>query len=372
MIVGVPTEVKSEEYRIALTPVGARELTARGHRIMVQAGAGRGSAISDEDFAAVGAEIVPSAADVFGGAELILKVKEPQPSEIAQLGSGQILFTFLHLAAYPEEGKGLVVGGATAIAYETVQLPSGALPLLAPMSEIAGRLAAQAGAHFLERPHGGRGVLIGGAAGVPPARVTVIGAGSAGTNAAMIAAGMGAAVTILDINVDRLRHLDELHHGRIVTIRSSIYALDEIIPTSDLVIGAVLVPGARAPIVVTEDQVAGMRPGSVVVDISIDQGGCIATARETTHTDPTYLVGEVIHYAVGNIPGAVPRTSTYALTNATLPYTVALAESLEAGFAAYPELVRGVNVANGVVTNRAVAAALGAPYHDPLEALQIT
>jgi len=372
VIVGVPTEVKSEEYRIALTPVGARELTARGHRIMVQAGAGRGSAISDEDFAAVGAEIVSSAAEVFGGAELILKVKEPQPSEIAQLGSGQILFTFLHLAAYPEEGKGLVVGGATAIAYETVQLPSGALPLLAPMSEIAGRLAAQAGAHFLERPHGGRGVLIGGAAGVPPARVTVIGAGSAGTNAAMIAAGMGAAVTILDINVDRLRHLDELHHGRIVTIRSSIYALDEIIPTSDLVIGAVLVPGARAPIVVTEDQVAGMRPGSVVVDISIDQGGCIATARETTHTDPTYLVGEVIHYAVGNIPGAVPRTSTYALTNATLPYTVALAESLEAGFAAYPELVRGVNVANGVVTNRAVAAALGAPYHDPLEALQIT
>jgi alanine dehydrogenase len=372
VIVGVPTEVKSEEYRIALTPVGARELTARGHRVMVQEGAGSGSAISDEDFAAVGAEIVSSAAEVFGVAELILKVKEPQPSEIAQLGSGQILFTFLHLAAYPEEGKGLVAGGATAIAYETVQLPSGALPLLAPMSEIAGRLAAQAGAHFLERPHGGRGVLIGGAAGVPPARVTVIGAGSAGTNAAMIAAGMGAAVTILDINVDRLRHLDELHHGRIVTIRSSIYALDEIIPTSDLVIGAVLVPGARAPIVVTEDQVARMRPGSVVVDISIDQGGCIATARETTHTDPTYLVDEVIHYAVGNIPGAVPRTSTYALTNATLPYTVALAESLEAGFAAYPELVRGVNVANGVVTNRAVAAALGAPYHDPLEALQIT
>jgi alanine dehydrogenase len=372
VIVGVPTEVKSEEYRIALTPVGARELTARGHRVMVQEGAGGGSAISDEDFAAVGAEIVSSAAEVFGAAELILKVKEPQPSEIAQLGSGQILFTFLHLAAYPEEGKGLVAGGATAIAYETVQLPSGALPLLAPMSEIAGRLAAQAGAHFLERPHGGRGVLIGGAAGVPPARVTVIGAGSAGTNAAMIAAGMGAAVTILDINVDRLRHLDELHHGRIVTIRSSIYALDEIIPTSDLVIGAVLVPGARAPIVVTEDQVARMRPGSVVVDISIDQGGCIATARETTHTDPTYLVDEVIHYAVGNIPGAVPRTSTYALTNATLPYTVALAESLEAGFAAYPELVRGVNVAKGVVTNRAVAAALGAPYHDPLEALQIT
>lgn len=372
MIVGVPTEVKSEEYRIALTPVGARELTARGHRVMVQEGAGSGSAISDEDFAAVGAEIVSSAAEVFGMAEMILKVKEPQPSEIAQLGSGQILFTFLHLAAYPEEGKGLVAGGATAIAYETVQLPSGALPLLAPMSEIAGRLAAQAGAHFLERPHGGRGVLIGGAAGVPPARVTVIGAGSAGTNAAMIAAGMGAAVTILDINVDRLRHLDELHHGRIVTIRSSIYALDEIIPTSDLVIGAVLVPGARAPIVVTEDQVARMRPGSVVVDISIDQGGCIATARETTHTDPTYLVDEVIHYAVGNIPGAVPRTSTYALTNATLPYTVALAESLEAGLAAYPELVRGVNVANGVVTNRAVAAALGAPYHDPLEALQIT
>lgn len=371
MIVGVPTEIKKEEYRIALTPVGARELTARGHRVVVQSGAGLGSAINDEDFVGVGAEIVPSAAAVFETAELVLKVKEPQASEIAQLGAGQTLFTFLHLAAYPEEGKGLVAGGATAIAYETVQMPSGALPLLAPMSEIAGRLAAQAGAHFLERPRGGRGVLIGGAAGVPPARVTVIGAGSAGTNAAMIAAGMGAEVTILDINVDRLRHLDELHHGRIVTIRSSIYALDEMIPSSDLVIGAVLVPGARAPIVVTEEQVASMRPGSVVVDISIDQGGCIATARETTHTEPTYLVDGVIHYAVGNIPGAVPRTSTYALTNATLPYTVALANGLESGFAEYPELVRGVNVANGSVTNRAVAAALGLPYRDPLAALQV-
>jgi alanine dehydrogenase len=365
VLVGVPAEIKPEEYRVALTPVGVRELTSRGHEVVIESGAGRGSSIGDDDYQAVGGTIVASAADVFEAAELIVKVKEPQLEEVAMLGSHHTLFTFLHLAAYPRQAEQLLASGATAIAYETVQLPSGSLPLLAPMSEIAGRMAAQAGAHYLERPPGGRGVLIGGVSGVPPARVTVIGAGSAGTHAAMIAAGMGADVTILDINVDRLRHLDELHRGRIVTVRSSVYSIDEFVPRADLVIGAVLVAGARAPVVVSADHVGRMRPGSVVVDISIDQGGCIETAHETTHADPVYRVGEITHYAVGNIPGAVPHTSTYALSNATLPYTVALADGLATAVSSYPELIHGVNVAAGRITNRAVASSLGLDYHDP-------
>ena len=371
MLVGVPAEIKTEEYRIAITPVGVRELVARGHDVIIERGAGEGSSISDPELEAVGARIVPTAEDVFNDAELILKVKEPQTREIRQLGPGQTLFTFLHLAAYPEAADELIASGAIAIAYETVQLPSGSLPLLAPMSEIAGRMAAQAGAHFLERPRGGRGVLIGGVAGVAPAKVTVLGAGSAGTNAAMIAAGMGADVVILDINVDRLRHLDELHWGRIVTVRSSVYSVDEFVARSDLVIGAVLVAGARAPVVVNADHVASMKPGSVVVDISIDQGGCIETARETTHSDPTYRVGDVVHYAVGNIPGAVPNTATYALTNATLPYTVALADGLTSALERYPELRGGINVANGAVTNTAVASSLGKEFTPAHEALPI-
>ncbi len=362
MRIGVPAEVKTEEYRVAVTPVGVRELASRGHDVVIEAGAGVGSSISDEEFISVGAQMVPTAADVFSEAELILKVKEPQLSEIAMLREHQTLFTFLHLAAYPEAANGLLASGATAIAYETVQLPSGSLPLLAPMSEIAGRMAAQAGAHHLERPQGGRGVLIGGVAGVPPARVTVLGAGSAGTHAAMIASGMGANVTILDINVDRLRHLDELHWGRITTVRSSVYSIDEFVPRSDLVIGAVLVAGARAPVVVSADHVAAMRPGSVAVDISIDQGGCIETARETSHAEPTYLVGEVVHYAVGNIPGAVPNTSTYALTNATLPYVVALADGAKSAVERFPELRGGYNVRAGKTVNEAVAVSLDRPY----------
>jgi alanine dehydrogenase len=334
LIVGVPTEIKPDEYRVAMTPVGVRELTAHGHRVVIQRGAGEGSSIPDDDFASVGAEVVPSADAVFETAQLIVKVKEPQASEIAMLGPDQVLFTYLHLAAYPEEAEGLVSCGTTAIAYETVQLPSGALPLLAPMSEIAGRMATQAGAHHLERPHGGRGVLIGGVPGVHPANVVVIGAGMAGTNAAMVAAGMGAHVTILDLNVDRLRHLDELSWGAIITVRSSIQAIEEAVVDADLVVGAVLVPGARAPVVVPEELVVAMNPGSVVVDISIDQGGCIASARETTHHDPIYEEHGVVHYAVGNIPGAVPRTATYALTNATLPYTVALAGGVPAALPA--------------------------------------
>jgi len=360
VIVGVPREIKTEEYRVAITPVGVRELAAHGHQILVESGAGLGSSITDEAYETVGARIVPTAADVFAGAEMIVKVKEPQPSEIAMLEPRHILFTYLHLAAYPEEAKGLIASGATAFAYETVQLSNGTLPLLAPMSEIAGRMAAQAGAHYLERPRGGRGVLLGGVPGVSPAKVTVLGAGMAGRNAAMIAVGMGADVVVLDLNVTPLRHLDELRWGRLNTVKSSVLAVEHFVAESDLVVGAVLVPGARAPIVVGEDLVAAMRPGSVITDISIDQGGCIATAHETTHTNPVYEMHGVLHYAVGNIPGAVPNTATYALTNATLPYVVALADGVRPAVLGHPELLGGLNVAGGAVTNEAVAEFLGA------------
>ncbi len=367
--VGIPTEIKNEEHRVAITPAGVRELTARGHSVLIQTGAGAGSSISDDDFRAVGADIADDGEQVFTAADMILKVKEPQPGEIEMLHPDQVLFTYLHLAAYPAEAKGLLESGVTAIAYETVELPDGALPLLAPMSEIAGRMATQAGAHYLERPAGGRGLLIGGVAGVQPARVLILGAGNAGKNAASVAAGMGAEVIVLDLNVEKLRYIDEVYQGRIVTISSSLYAIDELVPTTDLLIGAVLVAGARAPVVVSREQVAAMRPGTVVVDISIDQGGCIATAIETTHADPIYMDGDVVHYAVGNIPGAVPNTSTYALTNATLPYTVSLADGLGQALATHPELIPGVNVTRGVVTNEAVASFLDVDFVTPLQAL---
>jgi len=366
LIVGVPKEIKPDEHRVALTPAGVRELATKGHAVLVEKGAGEGSSISDEALTAAGAEIVPKARDVFDRAEMVVKVKEPQPNEVDLLRPGQMLFTFLHLAAYPEMGAALVESGATAIAYETVQLASGSLPLLAPMSEIAGRMAAQVGAHHLERPHGGKGVLLGGVPGVAPARVTVLGAGRAGTNAAMIAAGMGAEVIVLDLNVEQLRHLDELRWGHIVTVRSSVLTVEEYVSSSDLVIGAVLVPGAKAPVVVPEELVEAMRPRSVVVDISIDQGGCIATAHETTHGDPTYVVHDVVHYAVGNIPGAVPNTSTHALTNATMPYVVALADGIGNAVEHHPELVAGINVASGQVTNPNIGEVLGQPVADPL------
>lgn len=365
LIVGVPREIKTEEYRVAMTPVGVRELVSHGHRVVVETGAGVGSSIADSDYTAVGAEILPDAAAVFATAQMIVKVKEPQPSEIAMLGKDHLLFTYLHLAAYPKEAQGLLDSGTTAIAYETVQLTNGSLPLLAPMSEVAGRMAVQAGAHFLERPRGGRGVLLGGVPGVKPGRVTVLGAGMAGRNAAMIAAGMGAEVIVLDLNVNPLRHLDELRWGNMIGVKSSRLAVEEYVTTSDLVVGAVLVAGARAPVVVTEDDVKAMRPGSVIVDISIDQGGCIATARETTHSKPTYELHGVIHYAVGNIPGAVPHTSTYGLTNATLPYVVALADGTLGAVERYPELLGGFNVVGGKVTNAAVAEFLGVETVDP-------
>jgi alanine dehydrogenase len=369
VIVGVPAEIKPDEYRVAMTPVGVRELTAHGHRVVVERGAGGASSIGDDDYRSVGAEIVDGVGDVFAAADLIVKVKEPQPEEIALLEPRHTIFAYLHLAAYSDEARGLISSGATAIAYETVQLSNGSLPLLAPMSEIAGRMAAQAGAHYLERPYGGRGVLMGGVPGVRPAEVTVLGAGMAGTNAAMIAAGMGAHVSILDINIDRLRHLDELSWGRIVTVRSSIHAIEEHVCKSDLVIGAVLIPGARAPVLVEEGLVTEMRPGSVIVDISIDQGGCVATARETTHHDPVFVAHDVVHYCVGNIPGAVPNTATYALSNATLPYVVALAQGTSAAVTALPELLGGLEIVGGRVTHEAVAESLDIDYADPLDLL---
>ncbi|MBN2113969.1 MAG: alanine dehydrogenase [Acidimicrobiia bacterium] len=369
MIVGVPAEIKPDEYRVSMTPAGVRELVAHGHRVVVQKDAGRGSSFDDAAYVAVGAEILPNAADVFAAADLIVKVKEPQPAEIAMLEPRHVLFTYLHLAAYPEEARGLAGSGATAIAYETVASANGSLPLLAPMSEIAGRMAVQAGAHHLERTHGGRGVLLGGVPGVAPARVTVLGAGTSGSNAAKIAAGMGAEVIVMDINVDRLRHLDDLSWGRLITVHSSRHSVGEYVASSDLVVGAVLVAGARAPVLVTEEQVASMRPGSVIVDIAIDQGGCIATARETTHHDPVYSIHGVLHYCVGNIPGAVPNTSTWALSNATLPYAVALADGLPAAVTAHPELLGGINIARGEVTHKAVADSLGMEYTEPLRVI---
>ncbi len=370
MIIGVPREVKPGEHRVAITPTGVRELAARGHQVLVQAGAGEGSALQDDEFVAQGAKIVPSAQDVFSESTLILKVKEPQPAELALLEARHILFTYLHLAAYPHVAQMLMERGATAIAYETVELPGGALPLLAPMSEIAGRMATQAGAYFLERAHGGRGVLLGGVAGVAPAKVVVLGAGMAGTNAAMIAAGMQANVVVIDRDVTKLRMLDSLYRGHIVTLSSSRLTVEQEVLAADLVVGAVLVAGASTPKLVSEDLVRSMRQGSVLVDISIDQGGCFESSRETTHADPTYVVHDVVHYAVGNIPGAVPHTSTYALTNATLPYVVALAdEGVGPALRAHPELFKGLNLVRGAVVHPAVAESLRYEPADPEEAL---
>ena len=365
MIVGVPKEVKDHEYRVALTPAGARELTSAGHRVLVQEGAGEGSAIPDDQYRAAGAEIV-GVADVWSGAELILKVKEPIESEFGLLDGAnsqggappRMLFTYLHLAASRDVTQALLDSGMAAIAYETVQTADGRLPLLAPMSEVAGRMAPHVGATLLEKGSGGRGVLMGGVSGVHPARVVVLGAGMAGANAAWIAQGMEAEVVILDRNIDRLRYIDSIHKGRILTLMSNRTTVEESIASADLVIGAVLVPGALAPHLVTDAMIATMKPGSVVIDISIDQGGCIETARMTTHSEPTYLVHGVVHYCVGNMPGAVPNTSTYALTNATLPYVLELAAHGLAGATARDRaLVPGVNLYRGQVVSAPVAEA---------------
>jgi alanine dehydrogenase len=369
LTVGVPRETKTAEGRVAMTPDGVRELDRHGVSVFVQSGAGDGASISDGEFEAAGATIVPTAADAWSK-QLVVKVKEPQGAELGYLRSDLTLVTYLHLAAYPEVAKALLAAGTTSVAYETVQLPSGALPLLAPMSEVAGRLAPQAGAYFLEGHKGGRGVLLGGAPGVRPARVVVLGAGNVGWNAAWIAAGMEAEIILLDKNLDRLRWVDQIHRGRIMTLASNQGAVERSVAEADLVIGAVLVAGSRAPVVVTDEMVAGMKRGAVIVDVAVDQGGCIETTRETTHNDPVYEVHGVIHYAVGNMPGAVPHTSTYALTNATLPYVLAVAaHGAAAACRADPALALGCNVVAGSVTNAAVAEALGLPYVDPLVAL---
>jgi alanine dehydrogenase len=362
VIVGVPAEIKTAEDRVAITPDGVRELKAHGHPVHVERGAGDGSSITDADFAAAGAELVT--VDEAWAADLVVKVKEPQREEFGYLRPDLILFTYLHLAAYPDVAKALLAAGTTGFAYETVQTPDGALPLLAPMSEVAGRMATQVGAHFLERPHGGRGVLLGGAPGVRPARVVVLGAGNVGASAAWIAQGMEAEVLLLDKNLDRLRWVDQIHRGRIMTLASNRGAVERVVADADLVIGAVLVAGGRAPIVVTADMVRSMKPGSVIVDVAVDQGGCIETTHETTHTHPVYERFGVIHYAVGNMPGAVPHTSTYALTNATLPYVVEVAEfGLEAA-RHDPALAGGLTTVAGKVINPAVAEALGLNHTD--------
>jgi alanine dehydrogenase len=358
--IGVPTEIKPDEYRVAITPAGVRELSTHGHEVLLQAGAGEGSAIADARFQAQGARIVPDAQAVFGEAELVLKVKEPQPEEVGMLREGQTLFTYLHLAAEPELASGLQRSGATCIAYETVEDGEGRLPLLAPMSEVAGKIATQAGAFMLEKPMGGRGILLGGVPGVAAATVLVIGGGVVGMNAAFIAIGMQADVFVFDRSIDRLRELEVAFGGRASTVYSSALAIEEMLPAADLVIGAVLVHGGRAPHVITREQLKLMKRHAVLVDVSIDQGGCFETSHPTTHSDPTFEVEEITHYCVTNMPGAVPITSTYALTNATLPYVLALAGyGVDGALERDPGLRLGLNVRDGEITYRAVAEALG-------------
>ena len=366
--IGVPREIKPDEQRVALTPDAVRELVGQGLVVRVEQGAGSGAGISDGAFERAGAAVVDR--DEAWGAHLVVKVKEPQPEEFAYLRPDLVLFTYLHLAAYPAVGRALLEAGCTAIAYETVQLDDGSLPLLAPMSEIAGRLAAQVGARLLERPQGGRGVLIGGCTGVKPARVVVLGAGSVGWNAARLAAAMDAEVLLLDQSPERLRRVEGLRQGRLVTLVSSRGLLERLVPSADLLIGAVLLPGDRAPTLVEEGLVQQMQPGSVVVDVAIDQGGCIATSRETTHTDPVRSVHGVQHYAVGNMPGAVPFTATEALVSVTLPYILTIAgRGLLEAVTERPELVSGLNTVGGAVCHPGVAKALGLPNRHPMACL---
>jgi alanine dehydrogenase len=371
MRVGVPTEIKADEYRVAITPAGVRELCSRGHEVLIQAGAGLGSALGDAQFEAQGATILDSAAELFQRAELVLKVKEPQPSEVELLREGQTLFTYLHLAAEPQLAEGLRRSGATCIAYETVEDAEGRLPLLAPMSEVAGKIATQAGAFMLEKPLGGRGILLGGVPGVAAATVLVIGGGVVGMNAAFIAIGMQADVFVFDRSIDRLRDLEVAFGGRASTVYSSTLAIEEMLPLADLVIGSVLIHGGRAPHVIRREQLSSMKRGAVLVDVSIDQGGCFETSRPTTHSDPTFEVDGVTHYCVTNMPGAVPITSTYALTNATLPYAIELAGGVELALERSHALSMGVNVQAGEIVHPAVAQALagnaalaGSAVHD--------
>ncbi|MCL6625134.1 alanine dehydrogenase [Alicyclobacillus shizuokensis] len=364
MKIGVPKEIKNNENRVAMTPAGVHTLVGAGHEVYMESGAGEGSGFSNEDFIQAGAQILAAAEDVWGQADMVMKVKEPLPDEYRYFRSGLVLFTYLHLAPLPELTKELMQSGVTAIAYETVQLPDGTLPLLTPMSEVAGRMSIQVGAHHLERPHRGLGVLLGGVPGVPAAKVVVVGGGTVGLNAARIALGMGAQVSILDINPARLAYIDEVYQGRIQTIMSNDYNLYHELQDCDLLIGAVLVPGARTPKIIKTDMVRSMKPGSVIVDVAIDQGGSVETIdRITTHDDPTYEKFGVVHYAVANMPGAVPRTSTLALTNVTIPYALQIAnKGAHQAIRDNAALARGVNVVGGKLTYEAVAESLNLPY----------
>ena len=372
MKVGIPSEIKVDEYRVAITPSGVRELTAHGHSVVIEKGAGEGSAISDAEYVEQGAKMLKDADAVFAQAEMILKVKEPQAEEVARLRPGQILFTYLHLAPDPELTAGLVASGATCVAYETVEDSDGRLPLLAPMSEIAGKIATQAGAFMLEKPLGGRGLLLGGVPGVAAGKVMVIGGGVVGQNAADIAVGMGAEVYIYDRNIDRLRELEPLMKGLVSTCFASTLEIEQRLPDMDLVVGAVLVKGGKAPHVITREQLSLMKPGSVLVDVAIDQGGCFETSKATTHSDPTYIVGGVIHYCVANMPGAVPITSTWALTNATMPFVLKLADlGVHGALRSDPGFMKGLNVAAGRVTYEPVAEDQGLSHIAPEEALEL-
>jgi alanine dehydrogenase len=370
MLIGVPKEIKREEYRVGLTPASVRELSAHGHQVLVEHDAGAGINTPDSVYQAAGASMAGNAEEIFERAEMIVKVKEPQATERKHLRPGQILFTFLHLAPDPEQARDLVESGATCIAYETVTAPGGGLPLLAPMSEVAGRMSVQAGAHYLEKTQGGMGILPGGVAGVPPAKIVILGAGVVGSNAAQMAVGSGAQVVVLDRNIDALRRIERLLGARAVTVFSNRDNIERHVLSADLVIGGVLIPGAAAPKLVSREMVSAMKPGAVVVDVAIDQGGCFDTSHATTHAEPTYVVDRVVHYCVANMPGGVPRTSTFALNNATLPYVLMLADlGQRRALADHPHLRAGLNICQGKVTCLEVAAALDLPYHDPLQVL---
>ncbi len=366
MKIGVPKEIKNHEYRVGLTPSSVRELASHGHELLVERGAGAGIGAADAVYEKAGARILATAAEVFAAADMVVKVKEPQPVEIARLRPGQVLFTYLHLAPDPEQCKGLMASGAVCIAYETVTQAGGGLPLLAPMSEVAGRMAVQAGAHCLEKAQGGMGVLLGGVAGVPPAKIVILGAGVVGSNAAQIAVGTGAQVVVIDRSIDALRRMDRLLGARVITVFSNRDNIEQHVRSADLVIGGVLIPGAAAPKLVSRQLVSEMKPGSVVVDVAIDQGGCFETSHATTHAEPTYVVDNVVHYCVANMPGAVPRTSAYALNNATLPFALQLAEKgWRKALAENAHLKNGLNVCAGQVACREVAEALGHAFVEP-------
>ena len=369
MIIGVPKEIKQDEYRVGILPVGVEELTRAGHKVLIEAGAGLGSGISDKDYLEHGAELVPSAQQIYARAEMILKVKEPQPEELALLQPGQIVFAYFHFAADRQLTERFLASGATAVAYETLRDSRGRLPLLIPMSEVAGRMSIQEGAKYLERPQMGRGILLGGVPGVPPAEVLILGGGVVGSNAAKVAAGFGATIWILDIDLDRLRYLDDIMPPNVVEVFCDRHTLLELLPRADLVIGAVLVPGAKTPVLIRAEDLRRMKPGAVIVDVAIDQGGCVETSRPTTHRNPTFMVDEVVHYCVTNMPGAVGRTSTFALCNVTLPWALQIANlGLPRAAERLPPIASAINIYQGQLTNRAVAETFGLPYNPRFEA----